>query len=552
MEKNVPSPSRGFRVRPNGDGSVELELGPVSIQTGSHEGFEVEHDVTYDGQGTHYRVSANASDWLRTGVAVDGYGYDTKSGQDSRTSFEVVLPPPYRMDPGLVNPFDPAAMPAATRLRFDTAQRTNSEATLGLRYVELVDEASREQGYSVQIEKTGEHTVRVVAGPNSAFERYGALGIPLVGGVTPEVGRRDTLADASLRSAEFDLSTPEGRLAYGRFMGEGTFPERGGPGVSNVSTQDRIASDSQPGIRIPLPGTEQAFELGLEGSHGDGSITRNDDGSVEVRNARSYDNGVPLVEVERIDAAGNRSKTYSFRFTPDNPETAASLNQAFSEDPTDPAKDLFAPGRTTTVTLSQEQMQALWDMARQAQQNNPFAQIGSVLQGVQSTDDLAEAMMRRFNGRVEVPRLLASIAGNVDRERGFDRLPGTVAGDGRPQLAGVPLSSERHPDNPLFAAIRDRAPAGIDDDQLALAAQQAKAAGITADNLYRVLRGPNDPDQLWVTGSPPASLRTSIDLSQPAPGIDRTSADMATQTREAAQSQDAQLQEQQRAAQVRP
>ena len=567
MEKKDPSLAGNFRVRPNGDGSVELELGRVSLQTGSHESFEVERDTTYDGQGTHYRVSASASDWLRSGVSFDGYGYDSKSGQDSRASFEVILPPPYRMDPAVVNPYDPAAMPTGTRMRFDTAQQANQESTLGLKYVEFIDEASQKQGYSVQIEKTGANTVRVVAGPNSEFERYGALGIPL-DVVTPEFGRRDTLAGASLRSAEFDLSTPEGRLAYGRFMGEGTFPGRNGPGVSNVSTEDRIASESQPGIKVPVPGMDDALELKLEGSHGDGSVTRHDDGSVVVRNARRYDSGVPLVEEERIDAQGNSAKTYTFEFTPDNSAIATHLNQAFSEDPANPAKDLFKAGQSTTVTFTREQMQELWDMARQASRNNPMAgELASFLQDVRSPDDLAERMMRRWNGQngtFGVPTLLSTIAENVDRERGFDRLPGSIPAAGQPQrsggadappgpvASGVPsLTSDRHADHPLFAAIRDKAPADIGDDHLALATRQAKGVGITATNLYMVLRGPNNPDDLWVTGSPPASLRTSVDLSQPAPGIDRTSAELAAQTRDAAQSQEAQLQEQQRAAQAR-
>ncbi len=563
MEKKTPSPTGDFRVRPQGDGSVELELGPVSIQTGRHQGFEVERDLGYDGQGTHYRVSASASEWLRSGLSVDGYGYDGKSGESSRSLFEVTLPPPYRMDPKVVNPFDPAAMPAGTRLRFDTARQAGSESTVGLKYVDLVDEASREQGYSVQIDKTGANTVRVVAGPNSAFERYAALGIPLGDVATPEFGRRDSLAGASLKSAEFDLSTPEGRLAYGRFMAEGTFPERSGPGVSNVSTEDRLQSDSQPGIKLPVPGLDQALELRLEGSHGDGSVTRHDDGSTVVRNARSYDSGVPLVEVERIDAGGNSSKTYTFEFTPDNAETASRLNMAFSEDPGDPAKDLFKPGQTTTVAFTREQMQRLWDMSLQAQRNNPFAFMldGASLESVRSPDDFAEMMMRRLNGRNAVPELLRSIADNIDGKGDARResgpLPGTVSIAGQPQRAeandaaalartgsGVPLSSDRHADHRLFAAIRDQAPAGIDDDQLALATRQAKAAGITVDNLYKVLLGPKNPNELWVTGSPPASLRTSIDLTQPAPPLERTSAELA-------QAQDAQAQEQQRAAQVR-
>ncbi len=557
MAKNdLPAGVGEFRVRPNADGSVKLDLGDVSIETGADSGFDVEQDTRYDGRGTHYRVSGEASDWIRSGASVDGYGYSTKSAQNSRATFEVTLPPPYRLDPKVINPFDPEAMPTGTRIRFDSAQQGNQESTIGLKYVDVIDEASQEKGHSVQIEKTGAHTVRVTAGPNSAFERYGALGIPLVADITPEIGRRDRLADASLKTAEFDLSTPEGRLAYGRFMGEGTLPERAGPGVSNVSTRDSIESSSQPGIKVPLPGTDEAFELGLEGSHGQGSITRHDDGSAVVRNARSYDSGVPLVEVERIDAAGNSTKTYSFEFTPDDSATASRLNMAFSEDPRNPAKDLFKPGQTTTVTFTRDEMQKLWDMGLQGLRNNEMAHsIRSALEPVRSPDDLAEAMMRRFNGKVAVPELLMSIADNAGTERDFERLPGTVSIAGQPQQSGAtrdpavpPLGSDRHADHRLFSAIRDKAPAGIDDDQLALATKQAKAAGITADNLYMVLRGPKNPDELWVTGSPPASLRTAIDLTQPAPPIERTSAELAQDT---ARAQDAQVQEQQRAAQVR-
>lgn len=87
------------------------------------------------------------------------------------------------------------------------------------------------------------------------------------------------------------------------------------------------------------------------------------------------------------------------------------------------------------------------------------------------------------------------------------------------------LTSRDHPDHALFAALRDRIPASVPDDQVARITLQAKHADITPNRLEQVAADRNDPNQLWVVGTIPG-FRTKVDMSQPAPSLEQTSADL--------------------------
>jgi hypothetical protein len=100
----------------------------------------------------------------------------------------------------------------------------------------------------------------------------------------------------------------------------------------------------------------------------------------------------------------------------------------------------------------------------------------------------------------------------------------------RTTQATLPLTHREHPDHALFVAIRDKAPKDVTDDQLALATRQAKDAGITADKVDLVAKSTKNPDDLFVAGPPPASFKTMIDLSKPAPPMEQTSAELASKT----------------------
>lgn len=57
------------------------------------------------------------------------------------------------------------------------------------------------------------------------------------------------------------------------------------------------------------------------------------------------------------------------------------------------------------------------------------------------------------------------------------------------------LGHAGHPDTPLFAAIRDRAPAGVSEDHLARATLLARQEGITVERLRQV--GVHDQTLWW-------------------------------------------------------
>lgn len=91
-----------------------------------------------------------------------------------------------------------------------------------------------------------------------------------------------------------------------------------------------------------------------------------------------------------------------------------------------------------------------------------------------------------------------------------------------------------HPDHALFSALRARAPADLSDEQVGRLTQHAKQADITPNRLEQVAIDHNDPNQAWVVGTIPG-FRARVDLSQPAPSLEQTSAELLTRAPSRAQ-----------------
>jgi hypothetical protein len=113
---------------------------------------------------------------------------------------------------------------------------------------------------------------------------------------------------------------------------------------------------------------------------------------------------------------------------------------------------------------------------------------------------------------------------NDDREERHER--GRETGSARGPN-GPPLTSSDHPDHALFSALRARAPADLSDEQVGRLTQHAKQADITPNRLEQVAIDRNDPNQAWVVGTIPG-FRARVDLSQPAPSLEQTSAELLT------------------------
>jgi hypothetical protein len=151
------------------------------------------------------------------------------------------------------------------------------------------------------------------------------------------------------------------------------------------------------------------------------------------------------------------------------------------------------------------------------------------LEGMNPTD--RERMMDRFYRAGETPARTADAAAPAAPAVAAPATPMTATSTDAPDATraatptGPLLNSREHPDHALFAALRERMPASVPDEQVGVATVRARQEGITAERLERVAADPNDPNRMWLMGSVPG-FRTMVDLSQPAPPLERTSADL--------------------------
>jgi hypothetical protein len=153
------------------------------------------------------------------------------------------------------------------------------------------------------------------------------------------------------------------------------------------------------------------------------------------------------------------------------------------------------------------------------------------LEGMNATD--REQMMDRFYRAGEAPARTADATAPATPAVTTPATPTpttAIAADApdatRAATASGPLlTSREHPDNALFTALRERMPASVPDEQVGVATARARQEGITPERLERVAADPTDPNRMWLIGSVPG-FRTMVDLSQPAPPLERTSADL--------------------------
>lgn len=126
-------------------------------------------------------------------------------------------------------------VPVGTVMSLDVAAYGSAE--LAGAYQKLAAEVNiRDQsGVGMAVEKTGEHRVRVTIGPREALEIYAGAGLDIGGKAKLLLGLGYEAENSKFKSAEFDLSTPEGRKAYEQFSRDGAVPDRNSPDGQSVT-----------------------------------------------------------------------------------------------------------------------------------------------------------------------------------------------------------------------------------------------------------------------------------------------------------------------------
>ncbi|PBS12067.1 hypothetical protein CMZ82_11500 [Lysobacteraceae bacterium NML93-0792] len=335
---------------------------------------------TADGVTT-YKASSDVSVFLKGGASTPQAGLELGRTEGIRASYQVAMPADAGVAPLSVNPFEPHSMPVGTTVTMNGADYTTNEFKATFRNIATQTKVTDETGVSTVIARTGEDTVRVTAGPTEAVKAYNGVGVDFgVGNIM--LGRNDSLSGATLRTAEFDLSTPAGQAGYNDFLATGTLPEANGDGIANVATVERLDYSSQSNLGAKLG----PVNLSLDGARNTGAmvVTTYPDGSIGRTVDLQYSGNVPMNISQRWDAAGNEiadARVYSYDIQVDG-HNVHLLNTALSGgmDATP-----VAEGQTVTLGFSEAQMSVLAGQTSAAVGNGAHMSLGHLL-GYMGTD----------------------------------------------------------------------------------------------------------------------------------------------------------------------
>jgi hypothetical protein len=325
-------------------------------------------------------------------------------------------------------------MPTGTVITMSGEQFSSNEFEATFKNLALATKVEEASGVSVAIEKTGENTVRVTAGPTQAVEAYNSVGVDF-GIASASLGRTDNLDTATLKTAEFDLSTPEGQAAYNEFLTAGTLPSTNGTGVSDVATVETIDYSSESSLDVSLGPIDLSFK-GAKNT-GNSVVTTYPDGTKDVTVALDYSENVPMQLTRRYDAQGNEllsERRYSYELTADE-NTAQLLNLSLTGDANRASAGPVEPGKTVTLTFTEGQMREYMQMTQRASDagfgSNDLDALVKDYDGrfINSPEDFAIALARNLGGtEYGSAERMFRISDAADGEFGgrFTAIPATV------------------------------------------------------------------------------------------------------------------------------
>ena len=401
------------------DASVDPSKGTFSVSAGT--GF-TESVKTSKGYGISFGVNTNAtvvsglntkngvttftssgdvSVSLQGGASGGHVGLSAGHTSGIKSSFEVSMPEQAAKStaPRTVSPFSPDSMPTGTVVKMDGSSYSTNEFKATFKHLATQTKVTDESGVSLLVEKTDTNKVRVTAGPKEAINAYNGVGIDFeVASIM--LGRNDKLETAHLKTAEFDLSTPEGKAAYNDFLANGNMPENNGTGISSVKTIEKLDFSSQSRLDLKLG----PVNLGLEGAKNTGNtvITRFPDGTAQGTVTLQYSGNVPMTVTQKFDASGKEvvsERRYSYTVKVDE-NSAQLLNVAQTGDLNKATSGPVKAGQTVTLTYTSSEMKTLLDQTAKAGERDPDLRALATTLGGQaaSVEDFAISLARNLNG----------------------------------------------------------------------------------------------------------------------------------------------------------
>lgn len=485
----------------------------------------------------------------------------------------------------LPNPLDPLGMPAGSGVLISGQNYESSSTSAGFKGLLVGASDTQLEGAGFSVRRLEGSMVEIAAGPMDAVESSFHLGLGRPSSASVRLEAENSLEERRLSVAQLDLSTAEGQTAYRQFLENGLVPDAIGPGIPQAghrtvldveqaqrvglyvgsgsiafdnSTQQRVTLDESGGnaeyrfeySRSGQIATESRFPAGADGrpdfSQGHYRLTLPDVGPDEAGALRGGFGGTQgargLDDRQAVDIAMDSAQLMQLRerarewigMRPGGAERLAQLDA-------EPFSGTSLMERMAGARSAHEVFGAM-----QTQPQDIVSELQRLSVGLPRERGPLPGALSIETAEVMRPQLDAMTP--EDRERTMDRFyragqaatPATPASTReQPQPADAPaaarepaapasgplLTSPQHPDHALFSALRERMSSGISDDQVAVATARARQEGITPDRLQQVAADPVNPDRVWLIGSVPG-FRTMIDLSQPVPPMERTSADL--------------------------
>jgi hypothetical protein len=387
---------------------------------------------------TTFNVAGEASVTLSGGVNTPQAGLALAHSEGIKANYSVAMPEAAAqgVDPKTVNPFDPNSMPTGTVVKLDGSQFSSNEFKATFKNLSVETKITESEGVSIAVEKTEANKVRVTAGPTEAIEAYNAVGVDF-GVVSASLGRTDNLSSATLKTAEFDLSTPEGKAGYADFLANGKIPSQNGKGVEDVATVEKIDFSSQSSAGVSVGPIDLSFK-GAKNTGARVDVTY-PDGTKDVTVNLDYGSNVPLQLTRKYDAKGNEllaDRRYSYTLQTDE-NSAAMMNAALtgSVEGLDGGSGPVPANANVTLTFTEAQMTAYMKQTQAASDANPSFDSNDALvkdyddNFINSPEDFAVSLARNLGGTdYEQAERMFNIASGADGDygSGLSRIDATV------------------------------------------------------------------------------------------------------------------------------
>lgn len=502
--------------------------------------------------------------------------------QGSRLTYEAVVPLELGKKiaagdkNGFPNPLDPVNMPVGSSVLIRGQDLKGAKTEIGYKFGIAGQEVTRLDGHGFGVRRLEGSMVEVYSGPISTIENSAYLGLGRRNGASVRFEFENSLEDRRLSVARIDLNTPQGQAAYKQFLEAGKVPDKLAPGVTQVGNAQEISVEQARKLGITLGSAGISFDNSTTNL----ITTSNLGGKHEIKFNYSRAGQVASEAVFPLSPDGKRidvdNGQYKLLLPKVETNMAGTMREAYGGHP---GKRALGDSPAVELSFDSRQLMELRERSRAAiaarqpdgarqlaaldagngDHSDPIARIAGAKTPVDvfrvmqiRPDQVPEMVARLYVGspssqRQPLPGSLAiqppaemratlENASETDRAKLIDqyyRAPSIAAPPVRRADAAEPqspsLASRDHPDHALFAAVKDKAPPTLSDDQIAVLTANAKQAGITANRLEQVAADPARPDQVWVIGSVPG-FRAKVDLSQAAQPFEQTSSELLAQT----------------------